>query len=214
MPNCFFEAIHAAFKPTDFYSYFPFTAQLPPKLFNAYFLSIHTCIDLLLKLADFQYATRVPHKTYPHWVPNHVTVQNKSSDTSDSSDSTLSEPVSAYDFGTYLHSLLTKNIQLDQMLQEGYYDGGGFIDHLLVLLCECTGIEIHVTIPARTQIHQFQNQPRTTITIPEQHFVYTRIPTTTYIRIYLEFQDKNFVNGHARFVRREEFKPCTKRKIT
>lgn len=97
--------------------------------------------------------------------------------------------------GDWIHYIQTKQMDLSQILSQGYYSCG-HEDGLLILLCEFTGLTI---------INQ----------MPEHTCIYSRLRTPVNTKIYLRSTKSGPDNGHASFERREELPPKPfKRKFT
>lgn len=171
---------------------------LPAKLFDPYFQSLPALASLLVQLVGFMVAmygysqvndgvTEPEHKGLSmFFVSSHVLVNNVRTDDRE--------------LGEFMHAVQTKEYDLEGMLQKGYYDGGGSFDPVLVLLCEFTGLEIHVTMDAFTIPIRKKDDPAPRHqTFPEKVFVYSRLNTLKQSKVYLRFQ-----KGHVQFVRRQD----------
>lgn len=193
MTNCFFVALRKAFKHDDF-AHFPLDDQTPKCVFKPYFHNLESFVELLYHLADFQQhmygytkqSTYKNNKATLHFAVNHVLVGN--------------ERVDDQDLGEFLHKVVSKDVKLKDWLAHGYYDGGSTVDHLLVLLCEFSGIEIHVHVASFTQTLHFPKENRKeTKTIPARCIVYKRLNTQVRTQIHL-----NLTKGHAEFKERKD----------
>lgn len=181
MTNCFFKSIHQAFQPQDFYAHFPREddEKLPPGLFQPYWASLSSFVSLLYTLADFLQTmygyTRMndgigdeKHKNQTMYLVScHVLIN--------------STKVDDRELGECLHALIQKEVTLEKMLQNGYYDGCPGFDPYLILLCEFTGIQIHVHLQGVTK-----------------PFIYRRLNTPIRSIVHLKF-----TKGHVSFQKRE-----------
>lgn len=185
MTNCFFVSIKSAFRPDDFYAHFPKedNQDLPPNLFVPYFQNLNHLVSFLFQLAQFLESMYGYTQESRYYCSSHVLINNTK--------------VDDRELGEFIHNLVAQEIKLEDMLKKGEYYGHGTFDPLLVLLCEFTGIEIHVKYPSHTKIQQFKNKASTRITIPEHVFVYKRLNTLIQSQVHLQF-----VDGHASFIKR------------
>ena len=195
MTNCFFNTIKQAFTPKDFHAHFPDdpTEPLHPDVFNAYFHNLPHFVSLLFQLAEFiqsmcgyvklnDGSEQAKNKGREmHHVASHVLVNN--------------DRVNDRELGDCVNYLVTKEVKLEDMIKNGYYDGQGAFDLLLVLLCQFTGIEIHAHVCANV----------------DKTFVYRRLNTLVQTKVFVKF-----TKGHASFVKRQDMpnKNPKKRKLT
>lgn len=210
MTNCFFTTIQQAFRPKDFYAHFPKfeKEEIPLGVFDPYFQNLQNLASFLGQLVEFLISmygyTKLndgsEHKENKgkemHYVSSHVLVNGSK--------------VGDRELGEFLHMFHTKEIKLEEMLAKGHYDGHGAFDPILVLLCEFSGVGIHVKFPAHTQLIQFPNKPSTRIKHPEHVFRYSRLNTLVQTKVHIQF-----VEGHASFQSRHEqpLKNPRKRKL-
>jgi hypothetical protein len=212
MTNCFFITIKGAFKPKDFYAHFPRyqNDELPPNLFDPYFQNLHNLASFLHQLSGFL-TSMYGYKKINDGKDNE-TEKGKSMYYVSSHVLINQDRVGDRELGEWIHKLSTKELDLEDMLKNGYYDGYGVFDPILVMLCEFTGIEIHAKMLASSQRLEFPKEPQKnkTVQIPEKTFVYRRLNTLVQTKIFIQIRP-----GHINFHKRQDMpnKNTRKRKL-
>lgn len=213
MTNCFFVTIKGAFKPKDFYAHFPRyeKEELPPGLFDVYFQNLQNLAGFLHQLSGFltsMYGYEKSNDGSAHEENKGKTMYYTSSHVLVNQDR-----IGDRELGEWVHTLDTKELDLEKMLKNGYYDGYGVFDPILAMLCEFTGIEIHAQMLASSQRLEFPKEPQKnkTVAYPEQTFVYRRLNTLVQTKVFIQIRP-----GHINFLKRQDMpnKNPKKRKLT
>ncbi len=193
MTNCFFVTIKGAFKPQDFYAHFPKYQgeELPLDLFVPYFQNLHNLASFLFQLTQiftsmYGYEKINDGSAYEqnkgkimYYLSSHVLVNG--------------DRVEDRDLGEWVQRFVTKELNFETMLKNGYYDGCGTFDPILVMLCEFTGIEIHAQMLAYSQRLEFPREPHKnkTVQIPTKTFVYKRLNTLVQTKVFIQVNKKH-----------------------